>query len=116
MAGAMKRVRITEAAHAAMLARVDWTRLDAMSAEAVDAARRADPDAVPPMDDAAKGAAARRARMATGLTQAVFSARYGIPLGTLRDWEQGAATPDATARAYLRVIAREPEVVARALA
>jgi len=39
-----------------------------------------------------------------------------IPLGTLRDWEQGRREPDAAALAYLRVIEREPEAVARALA
>jgi putative transcriptional regulator len=31
--------------------------------------------------------------------------RYRIPLGTLRDWEQGRSYPDAPARAYLEVIA-----------
>jgi DNA-binding transcriptional regulator YiaG len=49
------------------------------------------------------------------VSQAVFAARYGIPLATLRDWEQGRRTPDMTAQAYLRVIAREPEAVRRAL-
>ncbi len=49
------------------------------------------------------------------LSQAVFAARYGIPLATLRDWEQGRREPDATVRAYLRVIAHEPEIVRRAL-
>lgn len=51
-------------------------------------------------------------RRALGLTQEEFSARYRIPLGTLRDWEQGRATPDAPARAYLAVIAKEPGMVA----
>ena len=36
-------------------------------------------------------------------------------LGTLRDWEQGAAEPDQAARAYLKVIACDPEAVRRAL-
>lgn len=51
-------------------------------------------------------------RRALGLTQETFSARYRIPLGTLRDWEQGRAMPDAPARAYLAVIAKEPGMVA----
>jgi hypothetical protein len=42
-------------------------------------------------------------------------ARYHIPLGTLRDWEQRRAEPDKTALAYLRVIGAEPERAARAL-
>ena len=54
-------------------------------------------------------------RRALGLTQEEFAARYPIPLGTLRDWEQGRSMPDAPARAYLTVIAKEPQRVAEAL-
>ncbi len=54
-------------------------------------------------------------RRALGLSQDDFAARYRIPIGTLRDWEQGRATPDQAARAYLTVIARDPEAVRRAL-
>ncbi len=48
-------------------------------------------------------------RRALRLTQEEFAARYQIPLGTLRDWEQGRTEPDQPARAYLKVIARDPE-------
>ena len=54
-------------------------------------------------------------RRALGLTQEEFAARYRIPLGTLRDWEQGRTDPDQPAKAYLRVIAAEPAVTAKAL-
>jgi len=54
-------------------------------------------------------------RRALRLSQEEFAARYCIPVGTLRDWEQGRYEPDAAARAYLHVIAREPEMVRRAL-
>jgi putative transcriptional regulator len=54
-------------------------------------------------------------RRALSLTQEEFSARYHIPLGTLRDWEQGRCEPDQPARAYLTVIARDPDGVRRAL-
>jgi putative transcriptional regulator len=54
-------------------------------------------------------------RRALGLTQEEFAARYHIPLGTLRDWEQGRVTPDQPTQAYLTVIARSPEGVRRAL-
>ena len=54
-------------------------------------------------------------RRALGLTQEEFAARYHIPLGTLRDWEQGRPTPDQPTQAYLTVIARSPEGVQRAL-
>jgi len=49
------------------------------------------------------------------MTQAQFAARYGFPLGTLRDWEQGKSKPDTSARAYLQVILKEPKAVERAL-
>jgi putative transcriptional regulator len=55
-------------------------------------------------------------RRALGLTQEEFAERYRIPLGTLRDWEQGRTEPDAPSRAYLQVIAKDPEFVRRALA
>ena len=54
-------------------------------------------------------------RRALGLTQEEFSSRYRIPLGTLRDWEQGRSEPDQPAKAYLRVIATEPAITAQAL-
>jgi putative transcriptional regulator len=55
-------------------------------------------------------------RQALGLTQAEFAARYGIPIGTLRDWEQGRTRPDRPARAYIKVIASNPEWVSQVLA
>ena len=54
-------------------------------------------------------------RRALGLTQEEFSARYHIPLGTLRDWKQGRTEPDQPGRAYLMAIAGDPEGVLRAL-
>jgi putative transcriptional regulator len=54
-------------------------------------------------------------RRALKLTQEEFAARYHISIGTLRDWEQARYEPDGAAKAYLKVIAREPEIVARAL-
>jgi putative transcriptional regulator len=50
-------------------------------------------------------------RRALGLTQEEFAARYRIPIGTLRDWEQERSQPDGPALAYLTVIARDPEGV-----
>ena len=54
-------------------------------------------------------------RRALHLTQEEFAARFRIPLGTLRDWEQGKTEPDQAARAYLTVIARNPKAVTDAL-
>jgi putative transcriptional regulator len=57
----------------------------------------------------------RQLRLDLGLTQLGFSERYKIPLGTLRDWEQNRVEPDQTARAYLEVIRKSPEMVEAAL-
>lgn len=55
-------------------------------------------------------------RERTGLTQKAFADTYGIPAGTLRDWEQNRRQPDAPARALLRLIARDATAVAAMLA
>lgn len=54
-------------------------------------------------------------RRALRLTQEEFAERYMIPVGTLRDWEQGKTAPDAAGRAYLRAIRGNPQAVAQAL-
>jgi putative transcriptional regulator len=54
-------------------------------------------------------------RRALGLTQEEFAARFHIPPGTLRDWEQGKSEPDSCARAYLKVIGKNPKAVEEAL-
>jgi putative transcriptional regulator len=75
-----------------------------------------DPDAAPILTGGETMATiARTVRKRLGLSQAEFAARFHVPVGTLRDWEQNRRQPDAPALAYLRVIAREPEMVARAL-
>lgn len=50
----------------------------------------------------------RALRSALGLSQQAFASAYRIPLATLKGWEQGRRQPDATASAYLSVIARLP--------
>jgi putative transcriptional regulator len=57
----------------------------------------------------------KRIRRGLKLTQSEFARRFGIPQGTLRDWEQGRRHPEGPARALLLVIQHEPSAVARAL-
>ena len=99
--------------------RTDWSKLRAMTDEAVEAAARNDPDNPPRMkDELAKMpriARVKTLRRALHLTQEEFAACYHIPLGTLRDWEQGRSELDQPARAYLRVIACDPKLVRAAL-
>ena len=96
----------------------DWSAVDALTDEQIHAAALADPDAQPLTEE--RLAEMRRVprvktlRRALKLSLEEFAERYRIPEGMLRDWEQGRGEPDAVARAYLR-IAREPEVVRRAL-
>jgi len=54
-------------------------------------------------------------RLKLKMTQGQFADAFGFPIATLRDWEQGRSRPDTSARAYLRVIEREPKAVERAL-
>ena len=56
----------------------------------------------------------RRVRHHLRLTQAEFSERFGIPIGTVRDWDQGRAEPDAAAMSLLRVISAYPQEAAAA--
>jgi len=76
---------------------------------------------VPDMVDVAPAApqrtpVVRDLRLRAKLTQAEFAARLGVPLETIRNWEQGKRSPRGPARALLTVIAREPEMVFAALA
>ena len=51
-----------------------------------------------------------------GLSQSDFAARFGFKLDAVQNWEQGRRRPEGAARAFLRVIEREPAAVHRALA
>jgi putative transcriptional regulator len=55
-----------------------------------------------------------RLRRRLGLGQIAFANRYKVPLGTLRNWEQGRAEPDRSAKVLLAAIAANPEGVAQA--
>jgi putative transcriptional regulator len=95
------------------------TGLRAMSEAEVSAAAAADPDARPmtagELRSARRVARVKTLRRVLGLTQEEFAVRYHIPVGTLRDWEQGRSEPDQPARAYLRAIAGDPAAISRAL-
>jgi putative transcriptional regulator len=90
-----------------------------MTEEEIEAAAMSDPDNPPLTEEQLKRMKrvprVRTLRRALGLTQEEFAARFHIPLDTLRDWEQGRTEPDEPTRAYLKVIACDPEGVTRAL-
>lgn len=55
-------------------------------------------------------------RIGTKMSQEEFSARFGIPIGASRDWEQERRAPEGPARVQPMGIAREPKAVEHALA
>jgi putative transcriptional regulator len=65
---------------------------------------------------AATAPAVRDLRRRARLTQLEFASRLGVPVETIRNWEQGKRLPRGPARALLAVIAHAPETVFSALA
>ena len=51
----------------------------------------------------------RDLRLRLGLTQEAFSAFLRVPLGTIRNWEQGRTPPDPAARTLLALVAGDPD-------
>ena len=100
--------------------RTDWARLEAMTEEEIEANALSDPDDPPltieELNRMRPVPNPRRIRERLTLTQEQFAERFEIPLGTLRDWEQGVSYPDQSARTLLRVIDKDPEAVVNALA
>ena len=96
----------------------DWSAADAMTDEERHAAVLSDPDALSTPEGKALKLRRRplswRVRRQLGLTQEEFAARYCIPIGTIRDWDQGRNEMSATAIALFKAIAANPDQVARA--
>ncbi|MFL6808268.1 DNA-binding transcriptional regulator [Bradyrhizobium sp. MOS002] len=68
----------------------------------------------PPSDTSSL--AVRDLRRRACLTQMEFAAKLGVPVETIRNWEQGKRAPRGPARALLAVIAHAPDTVFQALA
>jgi len=82
--------------------------IPASADEAAHSAPEMPSDAVPP--------AVRDLRRRARLTQMEFASRLGVPVETIRNWEQGKRMPRGPARALLAVIAHAPDAVFSALA
>ena len=80
--------------------RVGWSRVDATTEEEI-AAQIAEDDAEAMRDAAAY---ARRVRRRVGLSQTAFAKRIGVPVHTVRNWEQGKRLPRGPARTLVRII------------
>ncbi|WP_202964802.1 helix-turn-helix domain-containing protein [Inquilinus limosus] len=106
----------------------DWAAIDAMTDEDIAARIAADPDAAPDLTlpqvrrvfmishrVAAPGFRIKALRRSLGLSQSEFARRYGLPLATVRNWEQRRRVPDEAGMALLKVIAADPEGTRRLL-
>lgn len=58
----------------------------------------------------------KRVRAQVGMSQNEFASAFGISVSTLRHWERGDRKPQGPALVLLNVVAKEPEMVLKALA
>ena len=108
------------------LSKVDWNRVDATSDEEI-ARQAADDEATAPVFSAEEVLGAgrrvsaedvedvRALRSRLGLSQEAFAARFGFSVDAIRQYESRRRIPRGPVRTLLRVIAREPDAVTRAL-
>jgi len=68
------------------------------------------------MPSAPEPPAVRVLRQRARLTQTEFAARLGVPVETIRNWEQGKRVPRGPARVLLTLVAAAPESVFATLA
>jgi putative transcriptional regulator len=104
-------LRMLDKGRRKLAGQIDMARVDATT-EAEINQHAAEDDVAAARDSATY---ARRVRRRTGLTQAVFAARIGVPIDTVRNWEQGKRLPAGPAKALLRVLDRAPEAALEAL-
>ena len=99
--------------------KTNWKKIDALSDAEIKRRARSDPDAQPLTREQLAAMRripdVKRIRLGLGLSQGGFSSAYQIPLGTLRDWEQGRSEPDQPSRTLLQVIEQMPDKVKAAL-
>jgi putative transcriptional regulator len=92
--------------------KADWKKVRATTDADIARQIAEDSDTAPEvtLDDLI---APKHLRRVLGMTQEQFAEALGIPVATLRNWEQGRNAIDPAARALLILVARNPK---RALA
>jgi putative transcriptional regulator len=55
-------------------------------------------------------------RRKAGLSQPAFASLIGVPVATLRNWEQGHRSPTGPAQVLLALLDRDPRIVEKTLA
>jgi putative transcriptional regulator len=110
---AMMRVRVKADGRIVEILQDGSERALPVAAQALEnfPARRVDA----PLCDADPAAYARQLRARTKCTQAEFAHRIGVPIETVRNWEQGKRAPRGPARALLKVIENAPDIAFKIL-
>ena len=91
--------------------KIDVAVFDATTEEQINQHQREDEEEA--MKD--MGRHVRRVRGRLGLTQVELATRIGVPIETIRNWEQGKRCPTGAARALLRILDKAPEAALRVL-
>jgi putative transcriptional regulator len=102
--------------------KVDWQRIDAMTDADIARQIAEDPDVAPDMSEALErgefemvwGIDLEQVRSGTGLDQAAFARKFGLPPDELAEWESAGRVPSRAIWMYLKLIEREPELLGRA--
>jgi|SRR5579859_1946099 len=108
------------------LSKIDWRRVDATTDDEVARQTEADADTAPVFTAEELLSAGRRIspeaiedvralRLRLGLSQERFAARFGFTVSAIRQYESHRRIPTGPVRTLLRVIAKEPDAVTRAL-
>ena len=87
--------------------RIDKERLKAVTDAEIAAQIAADSDTAPDVSDKTLAPEPRVLRAAAGMTQEEFARLLNVPIGTLRNWEQGRTPPDAAAVTLFRLMAKD---------
>lgn len=108
-----------------MKAKTDWKKVKAMTERQVIKAAKSDPDALPltaaelknfKRVNSPKKVDVKAIREKLGFSQKEFAYYFGVSIRTIQEWEQHRCYPNATARNFLKVIEKAPQVVQKALA
>lgn len=105
--------------------KTDWKKLHSLTEKELQAAAKLDPDAQPLTASQLKKFKrvaptqeidVKKIRIKLHLSQEKFAAYFGVSIRTIQEWEQHRRTPTATARNFLKVIAKAPQLVQKVLA
>ncbi len=110
----MARMTLKEAAKAG---RIDAAKLDVTTDEDIARQIADDPDVAPDLSTRSDPLPPdpRMLRERVGMSQEAFARTLGIPVATLRNWEQKRFKLDPAAVSLLRIVDRDPEAAFRLL-